>query len=158
MITLTPGQKAPTFSGKNQNGETISLKDFKGKKLVLFFYPEDDTPTCTIEACNLRDNYTLLKKEGFEIIGVSPNSIADHKKFEQKFSLPFHLLADDKHKIINAYGVWGEKQLYGRKYMGLHRTTFLIDEKGVIQHIFLRPKNKAHAEEILAKWKELQNI
>lgn len=155
MITLTINAKAPAFSGKNQNGETISLKDFKGKKVVLYFYPEDDTPTCTIQACNLRDNYSLLKKNGFEVIGVSPNNEADHKKFEQKFNLPFHLITDEKHKIIDAYGVWGEKQLYGRKYMGLHRTTFLIDEKGIIKHIFLRPKNKQHAEEILAKWDEL---
>lgn len=156
MIILLAQQKAPAFSGKNQNGETIALKDFKGKKLVVFFYPEDDTPTCTIQACNLRDNYSLLKKEGFEVIGISPNSVTDHKKFEEKFGLPFNLIADDKHKIINQYGVWGEKQLYGRKYMGLHRTTFVIDEKGIIQHIFLRPKNKAHAEEIIAKWKELK--
>lgn len=155
MSILTPQQKAPAFSGKNQNGETVSLKDFKGKKVVIYFYPEDDTPTCTIQSCNLRDNYSLLKKQGFEVIGISPNTVQDHKKFEEKFSLPFHLIADDKHKIINQYGVWGEKQLYGRKYMGLHRTTFLIDEKGVITHVFLRPKNKAHAEEILAKWKEL---
>lgn len=155
MITLTRGQKAPAFSGKNQNGETIALKNFKGKKVALFFYPEDDTPTCTIQACNLRDNYGLLKKEGFEVIGISPNNEKDHKKFEQKFDLPYNLIADDKLKIINEYGVWGEKQLYGRKYMGLHRTTFLIDEKGFIQHLFLRPRNKAHAEEIVKIWKQL---
>jgi thioredoxin-dependent peroxiredoxin len=155
MITLKEGDKAPQFKGKTQNGETVALKDFKGKKIVLYFYPEDDTPTCTIQACNLRDNYALLKKEGFEIIGISPDDEKKHKKFEAKFNLPFVLIADTNHKIIDAYGVWGEKQLYGRKYMGLHRTTFLIDEKGIIRKIFLRPKNKQHAEEIIAAWKAL---
>lgn len=115
----------------------------------MYFYPEDDTPTCTVQACNLRDNYALLKKNGFVVIGVSPNSEKDHQKFREKFSLPFALLADPQHKIIDKYGVWGMKNLYGRDYMGLHRTTFVIDEKGIINKIFLRPKNKAHAEEIL---------
>lgn len=155
MITLTAGQKAPLFAGKNQNNDTVSLKDYLGKKVVLFFYPEDDTPTCTIQACNLRDNYALLKKEGFEVIGVSPNDETSHKKFEEKFSLPFTLVADTSHKIIEKYGVWGEKNLYGRKYMGLHRTTFVIDEKGIIQKIFLKPTNKKHAEQIIKTWKEL---
>lgn len=155
MITLTAGQKAPAFTGPNQNNTTVSLKDFLGKKVVLFFYPEDDTPTCTIQACNLRDNYALLKKEGFEVIGISPNDETSHKKFEEKFSLPYNLIADTQHKIIDKYGVWGEKQLYGRKYMGLHRTTFVIDEKGVIRKIFLKPTNKKHAEQIIASWKEL---
>ncbi|HEX5025817.1 MAG TPA: thioredoxin-dependent thiol peroxidase [Agriterribacter sp.] len=154
MIVLTEGDKAIAFSGKDQNGQKISLSDYKGKKLVLFFYPEDDTPTCTIQACNLRDNYAALKKKGFEIIGVSPNDEASHKKFESKFSLPFTLLADPDHKIIDKYGVWGEKQLYGRKYMGLHRTTFVIDEKGIIGKVFLRPKNKQHAEEIIKHWEQ----
>jgi peroxiredoxin Q/BCP len=149
MITLTAGMKAPAFKGKDQNEKTISLSDYKGKKVVLFFYPEDDTPTCTIEACNLRDNYPLLKKEGFEVVGVSPDEPASHKKFETKFSLPYTLIADPQHKIIDAYGVWGEKQLYGRHYMGLHRTTFLIDEKGIIQKVYLKPRNKQHAEDIV---------
>ena len=149
MITLREGDKAPGFSGNDQNGNKISLSAFKGKKLVLFFYPEDDTPTCTIQACNLRDNYALLKKHGFEVLGVSPDDEKKHKKFEAKFNLPFTLIADPQHKIIDKYGVWGEKQLYGRNYMGIHRTTFVIDEKGVIRKIFLRPKNKAHAEEII---------
>ena len=149
MITLREGDKAPVFSGNDQNGNKISLSAFKGKKVVLFFYPEDDTPTCTIQACNLRDNYALLKKHGFEVLGVSPDDEKKHKKFEAKFNLPFTLIADPQHKIIDKYGVWGEKQLYGRNYMGLHRTTFVIDEKGVIRKIFLRPKNKAHAEEII---------
>ncbi len=156
MITLKAGDKAPDFKGKDQNNETIDLKSFKGKKLVLFFYPEDDTPTCTIQACNLRDNYSLLKKEGFEVIGVSPNDSESHKKFESKFSLPYTLLADPEHKVINKYGVWGEKVLYGRRYMGLHRTTFLIDEKGIIQKIFLKPTNKKHAEQIVAAWNDLK--
>ena len=151
---LTAGQKAPAFSGRDQNGNTVSLKDFKGRKLALYFYPEDDTPTCTVQACNLRDNYEALKKEGITIIGVSPNSSESHKKFEAKFSLPFPLLADEGHSIIDKYGVWGEKQLYGRKYMGLFRTTFLIDEQGLIKKIFLKPRNKQHAEEIIKYFNE----
>lgn len=150
MTQLTEGMKAPAFSGKDQNNNTIALKDFKGKKIVLYFYPQDLTPTCTVQACNLRDNFSLLKKHGFEIIGVSPDSITSHKKFEAKNELPFSLIADEKHSIIEKYGVWGEKQMYGRKYMGLHRTTFVIDEKGIIQKIFLKPKSKQHAEEIIA--------
>lgn len=149
MITLKQGDKAPAFSGIDQDGNKLSLKDLQGQKVALYFYPEDDTPACTAQACNLRDNFSVLKEQGIKVIGVSPNEIADHKKFETKYSLPFPLLADPKHKIIDAYGVWGEKNLYGRKYMGLHRTTFLIDEKGIIKKIFLRPKTKQHAEEIL---------
>ncbi len=146
---LTEGSKAPVFSGTDQDGKKIALKDYLGKKVALYFYPQDDTPTCTIQACNLRDNYSLLKKSGITVIGVSPDDIKSHKKFEDKFSLPFTLIADTGHAIIDKYGVWGEKQLYGRKYMGLYRTTFLIDEKGIIRKIYLRPKNKAHAEEII---------
>ncbi len=149
MITLKEGDKAPAFSARDQNGKKVSLSEFKGKKVVLYFYPEDDTPTCTVQACNLRDNYALLKKHGFEVLGVSPNDEKSHKKFETKFSLPFTLLADPGHAIINKYGVWGEKQMFGNKYMGVHRTTFVINEKGVISKIFLRPKNKQHAEEIV---------
>ena len=152
---LTEGTKAPAFTGTDQDGNTISLKDYKGKKIVLYFYPADMTPTCTVQACNLRDNYGLLKKEGFEVIGVSPDDEASHRKFKERHSLPFPLIADTGLKIIGKFGVWGEKQLYGRKYMGLHRTTFVIDEKGVIRKVFQRPKNKAHAEEIVAVWKEL---
>jgi thioredoxin-dependent peroxiredoxin len=149
MTHLTEGQKAPDFKAKDQNGNTISLKDFKGQKVVLYFYPEDDTPTCTIEACNLRDNYKILQEEGLVIIGISPDDVKKHKKFEEKYALPFTLIADPEKTIIDKYGVWGEKNLYGRKYMGLHRTTFLIDEKGVIQKIFRKPKSKIHSEEIL---------
>ena len=154
---LKEGDKAPVFSGKDQDGNTISLSAFKGQKLVLFFYPEDDTPTCTIQACNLRDNYGLLKKEGFEVIGVSPDEVKSHKKFEEKFGLPFRLVADPSHKILEKYGVWGPKQMFGNKYMGVLRTTFVIDEKGVIRKIFARPKNKSYAEEIVKTWKELSH-
>ena len=149
MTHLTEGEKAPDFKAQDQNGNLVSLKDFKGKKVVLYFYPEDDTPTCTVEACNLRDNYKVLEKKGLVILGVSPDDEKKHKKFEEKYHLPFTLLADPEKKIVDRYGVWGEKNLYGRKYMGLHRTTFLIDEKGIIKKIFRKPKSKIHSEEIL---------
>ena len=149
MITLKEGDKAPLFTGKDQNGSTVSLNDFKGKKLVLFFYSEAGSPTCTIESCNLRDNYELLRKNGFEVIGVSPDNTQVQKKFETKYKLPFPLLADTSHDILEKYGVWDQKKLFGREYMGVLRTTFVIDEKGTISKIFLKPKNKAHAEEIL---------
>ncbi len=156
MTQLTEGKKAPAFKGKDQNGETISLADFKGKKVVLYFYPQDDTPTCTVQACNLRDNFSILKKEGFIVLGVSPDEEKKHKKFEAKYDLPFTLIADAGHKIIDSYGVWGDKQMYGRTYMGLHRTTFLIDEKGIIRKIFIKPKSKQHTEEILKAWQLIQ--
>ena len=146
---LEVGDKAPNFSGLDQNGIKVALKDYLGKKLVLYFYPEDDTPTCTVQACNLRDNFSTLKANGYEIIGVSPDVVESHKKFKNKFQLPFTLVADPKHTIIDKYGVWGEKNLYGHKHMGIYRTTFVIDEKGVIKKIFKKPRNKAHAEEIM---------
>ena len=149
MITLKEGDKAPLFTGKDQNGSTVSLNDFKGKKLVLFFYSEAGSPTCTIESCYFRDNYELLRKNGFEVIGVSPDNMQVQKKFETKYKLPFPLLADTSHDILEKYGVWDQKKLFGREYMGVLRTTFVIDEKGTISKIFLKPKNKAHAEEIL---------
>jgi len=149
MTTLSEGQKAPDFKAKDQNGNSVSLKDFRGKKVVLYFYPQDDTPTCTIEACNLRDNYADLKKAGFAVLGVSPDDIKSHKKFEEKYELPFTLIEDTDKKIIEKYGVWGEKNMYGKKYMGLLRTTFIIDENGTIIKIFKKPKSKIHSEEIL---------
>ena len=155
MTLLTENTKAPAFKAKDQNGNAVSLADFKGKKVVLYFYPEDDTPTCTVQACNLRDNFGLLKQQGFAVLGVSPDGEKKHKKFENKYDLPFTLLADPDHKIIDKYGVWGEKQLYGRHYMGLHRTTFLIDEKGIIQKIFVKPRSKKHSEEIIEAWEAL---
>lgn len=155
MTHLLEGQKAPAFTGKDQNGKVVSLKDLKGQKVVLYFYPEDDTPTCTVEACNLRDNYESLVEKGIKVIGVSPDDEKKHKKFEAKYGLPFTLLADSGKKIIDQYGVWGEKNLYGRKYMGLHRTTFLINEQGTIIKIFKKPKSKIHAEEILKAWETI---
>jgi thioredoxin-dependent peroxiredoxin len=154
-MQLTEGDKAPNFKTRDQNDSPVSLNDFKGKKVVLYFYPQDDTPTCTIQACNLRDNYSLLKEKGITVLGVSPDGIKQHKKFEKKFTLPFTLLVDEDKKIINKYGTWGEKNLYGRKYMGLHRTTFLIDEKGLIKKIFRKPRSKTHTQEILKAWEEL---
>lgn len=156
MTHLIEGKKAPAFTSTDQNGNLVSLKDYLGKKVVLYFYPEDDTTTCTIQACNLRDNFSLLKKNGIVILGVSPDEEKKHKKFETKYDLPFTLIADSDMKIIDKYGVWGEKQLYGRTYMGLHRTTFLIDEKGFIRKIFFKPKSKQHTEEILAAWAAIQ--
>src|SRR5882757_4303268 len=117
MTSVTEGTKAPAFKGKDQNGKPILLADFKGKKIVLYFYPEDDTPTCTEQACNLRDNFGLLKKNGFIVLGISPDDVKKHKKFEDKYDLPFTLIADPEHRIIDKYGVWGEKQLFGRNYM-----------------------------------------
>jgi peroxiredoxin Q/BCP len=154
MITLSEGDKAPLFTLLSQAGEKVSLKDFKGQKVVLYFYPEDDTPTCTIQACNLRDNFEHLKKNGIVLLGISPDDVVKHKKFIQKFELPFTLLADPEKKVINKYGVWGEKNLYGRKYMGLHRTTFLVDENGIIKKIFKKPRSANHTNEILKTWQE----
>ena len=154
MVTLKEGDKAPAFKGKDQDGNKISLSDYKGKKLLLYFYPEADTPTCTIESCNLRDNYGLLKRKGFTIVGVSPDDEKKQKKFEIKYKLPFPLIADTNHDILEKYGVWDQKKLFGHEYMGVLRTTFVIDEKGVIEKIFTRPKNKSHAEEIIAAMKK----
>lgn len=155
MLSLTEGDKAPNFKSTDQNGNPLSLADFRGRPVVLYFYPEDDTPTCTVQACNLRDNYSLLKEKGLVVLGISPDDEKKHKKFEQKFDLPFTLVADPRKKIINKYGVWGEKVLYGRHYMGLHRTTFLIDEKGIIRKIFRKPRSAVHTQEILKSWDEI---
>ncbi len=149
MTHLTPGDKAPEFSGANEKGEMISLSDYQGKKLILFFYPKDNTPGCTAEACNLRDNYALLQSKGYALLGVSPDSEKKHQNFIAKYELPFPLLADTEQETLNAYGVWGEKSMYGRKYMGVFRTTFVIDENGVIEKVFTKVNTKAHAEQIL---------
>lgn len=153
-MKLQEGDKAPAFTGKDQDGNKVSLAQFKGKRVVLYFYPQDNTPTCTEQACNLRDNYSALTKGGFVVLGVSPDDETSHKKFESKFKLPFTLIADPKHTIIEKYGVWRPKQMFGNKYMGLLRTTFLIDEKGIIKKIFAKPKSKQHTQEILKAWKE----
>jgi peroxiredoxin Q/BCP len=149
MVELQVGDKAPAFSGKDRNGKTISLSDFKGKRVALVFYPEDDSPLCTVQVCNLRDNYSQLKKHGFEVIGVSPDDEASHRHFENKFSLPFILLSDPDHIIMDKYGVWAEKQMFGNKFMGVKRNTFVIDEQGIIRKIILRPKTTQHAQEII---------
>lgn len=152
MSTLEKGLKAPLFTLKDQEGKKVSLKDYRGKKVVLFFYPEDDTPTCTVEACNIRDNFSLLQKKGIEVLGISPDHEKSHQKFREKFALPFTLLADTDMKVINAYGVWGEKNMYGRKYMGLKRTTFLINEEGKIHEVIRKVLSKKHTDQILKLW------
>lgn len=145
------GQKAPDFSAPDQHGNNVSLSDFKGKKLVIYFYPKDDTPGCTKEACNLRDNYDNLMKEGYAIIGVSPDSVASHLKFIEKFNLPFQLLSDTDLKITKDYGAWGEKNMYGKKYEGLLRTTFVIDESGFVESVIKKVKTDDHTSQILKK-------
>ena len=151
---LTVGSKAPAFKGIDQNGEAITLKDYAGKNVIIYFYPKDDTPGCTAQACNLRDNYTNLLQDGFEIIGVSPDHAKKHKKFEEKYELPFALIADEDHSIAEKYGVWGTKQFMGKTYDGIHRTTFLIADDGTIKNIITKPDTKNHADEILAAWHE----
>lgn len=149
MIThLKVGDQAPNFSGLTEKGETISLADFAGKKLILFFYPKDNTPGCTAEACNLRDNYNALQKKGFELLGVSPDSPKKHQNFINKFEFPFSLLADTELETIKAFGIWGLKKFMGKEYEGVHRTTFLIDEEGKITEIFAKVKTKSHADQI----------
>lgn len=145
------GQKAPDFTAHDQHGNSVSLSDFNGKKLVIYFYPKDDTPGCTKEACNLRDNYDQLLNEGYAVIGVSPDSAASHMKFVEKYNLPFQLLSDTDLKITKDYGAWGEKNMYGKKYEGLLRTTFVIDESGVVQTVIKKVKTDDHATQILLK-------
>lgn len=140
---------APDFKAKDQNGKIVSLKDFEGKKLILYFYPKDDTPTCTNEACNLRDNFSELKKKGYTIIGVSADEEKKHLKFIKKYDLPFQLLADTDMKVIKAYDIWGPKQFMGKIYDGINRTTFVIDEKGKIEKVITDVKSKEHTEQIL---------
>ncbi len=152
MAVLKEGSKAPAIKAVDQNGKPISLADFKGKKVILYFYPKDDTPGCTSQACNLKDNYSALIKKGFQVLGVSVDSVKSHKKFEEKFELPFPLISDEDKKIVDKYNLWGEKKFMGRTYMGTTRTTFLIDEAGIIKKIIDKPDTKNHAEEILAAW------
>ena len=148
MGQLKEGSKAPIFEGIDQSGKIVKLTDFTGKKLVLYFYPKDNTPGCTAESCNLRDNYDSLLKKGFSVVGVSPDSEKSHKGFAAKYSLPFPLIADTSLKILNDYGVWGEKKMYGKSYMGVLRTTFIIDEKGVIEKIVEKVETADHTEQI----------
>ena len=149
MTQLKEGAVAPMFKGKDQDDKWITLDDFKGKKVVLYFYPKDDTPGCTAEACNLRDNYESLLDRGFAIVGVSPDDEKSHAKFRAKFDLPFSLIADPEARILNAYGVWGEKNMYGKKYMGVLRTTFVIDETGRILKIISKVNTNDHTRQIL---------
>ena len=148
MTTLKKGDKAPDFSGTDQNGNAHSLSDYKGKKLVVFFYPKADTPGCTAEACNLRDNYGQLKAAGYELLGVSADSEKKQAKFADKYKLPFPLLADENHEVLNAFGVWGPKKFMGREYDGIHRTTFVIDENGIIEQVIEKVTTKDHANQI----------
>lgn len=147
--SLTEGMEAPGFIAKDQDGNTVTLKEFRGSKVVLFFYPKDSTPTCTVEACNLRDNYAMLKKKGYVVIGVSADPEKAHKKFIEKHKLPFPLLVDTERKIINAYDVWGRKKFMGREFDGIVRTTFVIDEKGRIEKVIRKVKSKEHSKQIM---------
>ncbi len=149
MSELKVGDQAPKFTAKDQNGNTITLDQFKGQKVVLYFYPKDDTPGCTTEACDFRDHYQGLKAKGIEVLGVSIDDEKSHQKFINKHSLPFTLLADTDKAIVEAYGVWGEKSMYGKKYMGTHRTTFIIDENGTIAHIISKVDSKAPTAQVL---------
>ncbi|MDM8175649.1 thioredoxin-dependent thiol peroxidase [Olivibacter sp. 47] len=148
MKELKEGDKAPAINAKNQKGETVELKDYLGKKVILYFYPKDNTPGCTTEACNFRDNYQSLLQDGYEVLGVSIDSEQSHQKFISKYELPFNLLADEDKKIVEDYGVWVEKNMYGRKYMGTARTTFVINEKGIIEHIIRKVDNKNASRQI----------
>ena len=149
MTSLSKGDKAPEFHGLNQNNENVSLETFKGKKLIIYFYPKDNTPGCTAESCNLNDNYQAWLAKGYEVVGVSPDSVASHKKFSDRFQFGFSLIADTDKEMLQAYGVWGEKSMYGKKYMGVMRTTFVIDESGIIVDIFEKVDTKNHTDQII---------
>jgi len=149
MTTLKVGDKAPNFTSKDQNGNVISLNDYKGKKLVLFFYPKASTPGCTIEGCDLRDNYERFQSLGYDILGVSADSEKRQTNFRNKYKFPYPLLADENKTVINAFEVWGSKKFMGRTYDGIHRTTFIIDENGMIEDVILKVKTKAHTNQIL---------
>lgn len=152
MTHLKVGDTAPNFEGIDEKGEVLSLKHFAGKKLILYFYPKDNTPTCIVEACNLRDNYALLQAKGFEIVGISADDGKSHQKFITKQNLPFSLIADTDLTILKAYGVWGYKKFMGKEYDGIHRFTFVIDENGMIERIFDKVKSKTHSEQILESY------
>lgn len=154
MAKIAEGQKAPLFEGSDQNGKKVSLAEFKGKKVVLYFYPKDDTPGCTAEACNLRDNYSELIQKGFSVIGVSPDNEKSHAKFAGKYNLPFPLLADPDKKILESYGAWGEKNMYGKKVFGVMRSTFLIDENGIIEKVISKVDTKNHTWQILKNYEK----
>jgi peroxiredoxin Q/BCP len=149
MSTLKEGDKAPDFIAKDQNGKTVSLSDYKGKNVILYFYPKDDTPGCTAESCDFRDNYQSLLSKGYEVIGVSTDDEKSHKKFETKYSLPFTLIADNEKQIVEAYGVWVEKNMYGKQYMGTARTTFIIDGDGIIVHLINKVDTKNSSQQVL---------
>ncbi|KZS42625.1 thiol peroxidase [Aquimarina aggregata] len=149
MTTLKTGDKAPEFSAVDQDGNTITLNDYKGKKLVVFFYPKASTPGCTAEACNLRDHYQTFQNQGYEILGVSADSEKRQQNFKNKYELPYPLLADEDKSVIEAFGVWGPKKFMGKEYDGIHRTTFVIDENGIISEVILKVKTKEHAAQIL---------
>jgi len=149
MTTLKEGDKAPDFTAKDQNGKTVSLSDFRGKNVILYFYPKDDTPTCTVEACNFRDNYQSMLSKGFEVIGVSADDEKSHKKFIKKYTLPFTLISDTDKTIIEAYGLWGEKTLFGKTYMGILRTTFLINGSGIIDLIIDKVDSKNASQQVI---------
>jgi peroxiredoxin Q/BCP len=149
------GEQAPLFEAQTQDGQTIRLDAYRGRKVALYFYPKDNTPGCTKQACNLRDNHQTLLDAGIAVLGVSPDGVASHARFADKYDLPFPLVADPDRTILQAYGVWGEKKFYGRISLGVKRTTFLIDEDGVIRHIFKRPNVTEHTAEILAKFEEV---
>ena len=149
MTHLKIGDTAPDFNSVNELGEAVQLSDFKGKKLVLFFYPKDNTPGCTMEACNLRDNYDVLREKGYELLGVSADTQKKHQNFISKFDFQFHLLADTEKEVMKAYGVWGPKKFMGRSFDGIHRTTFVIDETGKLEQVFTKVKTMKHAQQIL---------
>lgn len=149
MNTLKQGEAVPNFTAKDEQGNTISLSDFKGKKLVVFFYPKASTPGCTLEACNLRDNYKELQEQGYELLGVSADSAKKQSNFKNKYEFPFPLLADEEKTVIDAFGVWGPKKFMGREYEGIHRKTFIIDENGVVERVIDKVKTKDHAAQIL---------
>jgi thioredoxin-dependent peroxiredoxin len=154
MVELKEGMKAPWFEGVDQDGKTIKLSDFSGKKLVLYFYPKDNTPGCTAEACSLRDNHDDFLKKGFAVIGVSMDSEKSHKGFALKYSLPFPLIADTSRKILNDYGVYREKMMYGKSFLGIVRTTFIIDGKGIIEKIISKVDTKNHSEQIFKMFQQ----